>query len=166
MYRDLRACTTAWVNGVFCGGVGGDSAASDAIPLAGDSVVGAETATGNGLEEQALAEVGAPLVLGQVRMVTAGERLLDGDEAGPAIARRRGGEGGTARRSRVMRQVIASAWKVNKTDVDSSGRAYRHNLVVVPIKFDPPVAAVGTLISAPFITWCMCTCHACVLTLR
>lgn len=126
MYRFLRACTTARVKGVFWGGGGGDCAASDAMPLAGDSGFGAETVTGNGLEEQALAKVGAPLVLGKVRMVTAGGRLLGDEEVGPAIERRRGAEGGMAGRSRVMREVIASACKVN-TDVDSSGRAYRHN---------------------------------------
>lgn len=62
---------------------------------------------GNGLEEQALAEVGEPLVLGQVRiMAVAGARLLSDDKAGPAIARRRGGRGVVVRRSLVMRAVI------------------------------------------------------------
>lgn len=97
MYSDLRACTTARVKGVFWGG--GDCAVSDAIPLAGDSEVGAETVTGNGVEEQAL-------VLSQVRTATAGERLLIDDKAEPAIARRSGVEGEIARRSRVVREVI------------------------------------------------------------
>ena len=103
MYSDLRACTTARVKGVFCS----DCAASDAIPLAGDGGFGAETVAGNGLEEQALAGWGAPVVLAKVRLAMA-ELLLDDDEAEPAIANRRRGEVGMARRSRVMREVIGS----------------------------------------------------------
>jgi hypothetical protein len=100
MYSDLRACTTARVKGVFCAGC----VASDAIPLAGDGEVGAETGRGNNPEEQALAEVGMSLVL---RITTAGERLLVKGEAGPAIAiARRRTEGGLARRSRVMREEV------------------------------------------------------------
>lgn len=104
MYSDLRACTTARVKGVFCGG--GGCAASDAIALAGDSEAGAEAVTGNGLEEPALAEVGVPLILGQVRTATTGERLVSDSKIGPAMARRSGGEAGRARRSRVVRVVI------------------------------------------------------------
>lgn len=86
MYSDLRACTTARVKGPFWGG--GDCAVSDAIPLAGDSEVGAET------------------VVGQVRKATGGERLLSDGEVEPAIASRRRVEGEIARRSRVVREVI------------------------------------------------------------
>lgn len=95
------------MKGVFWG-VGG--AASDAISRAGDSGVGAETAraAGNGLEELALAEVGAPLVPGRVRIVSRGERLVAGNGAGPATTRRRGGEGLMARRSRVVREAMGT----------------------------------------------------------
>lgn len=75
---------------------------SDAILLAGDSEVGAET------------------VLGQVPKVTAGERLLSDDKAEPAIARRRGLEGEIATRSRVVREVIGGWRGQLNTDVDSS----------------------------------------------
>lgn len=115
MYSDLRACTTARVKGVFCG----DCAASDAIPLAGDSEVGTEIVTGNGLEGEAPAGWWAPVVLGEVRMAVAGERLLDDDESARAIANRGRGEAGMARRSRVMREVIGS-WRQVNTDVGSS----------------------------------------------
>lgn len=64
MYSDLRACTTALVKGVFCA----VCAAGDAIPLAGDSGVGAETGKGNGLDEQVLTELGGPWALDLVRI--------------------------------------------------------------------------------------------------
>lgn len=118
MYSDLRACTTPRVKGVFCA----VCAAADAIPLAGDAGV-TDTAAkvrGIGLEEKALAGVGAglPLALNLLRIATAGEQLLAGGEAGPAIARRTA-EGVLARRSRVMGQVI---WELTRMAIGTGHR--------------------------------------------
>lgn len=97
MYSDLRACTTPRVKGVFCA----DCAATDAIPLAGDGGVTAVKGRGKGLE------VPLGLALDLLRIATAGEQLLVGGEAGPAIARRTA-EGVLARRSRVTGEGIGS----------------------------------------------------------